>query len=168
MQWFALTVKPQHEKAVEEQLKAKSLEGYVPFYSCRRRWSDRTKVIELPLFPRYVFCRFKFEDRLKILSILSVTSIVGFGGTPCAVSEGEIESIKAMVGSGFPVAPSPTVYVGQKVRIVEGALCGLEGVLAREKGGCRVVVNMDLLQRGVAVDVHRDLIAPIGGRELNN
>lgn len=168
MDWFALTVKPQHEKAVAEQLKAKSLEGYVPVYSSRRRWSDRTKVIELPLFPRYVFCRFKFEDRPKILSILSVTSIVSFGGSPCPVSDGEIETIRAMVGSGFPIAPSPTVYLGQKVRIVEGALCGLEGILAREKGGCRVIVNMDLLQRGVAVDLHRDLIAPIGGRELLN
>lgn len=163
-----MTVKPQHERAVAEQLKAKSLEGYVPFYSCRRRWSDRTKVIELPLFPRYVFCRFKFEDRSKILSILSVTSIVGFGGAPCPVSEADIETIKAMAGSGLPVAPSPPVYVGQRVRIVEGALSGLEGVLARDKGGCRVIVNMDLLQRGVAVDVHRDLIMPVGGRERNN
>lgn len=168
MYWFALTVKPQHEKAVAEQLKAKSLEGYVPYYSSRRRWSDRTKVVELPLFPRYVFCRFKFEERAKILSILSVTSIVGFGGKPCPLSDGEIQTIQSMVGSGLPIAPSPVVYVGQKVRIVDGALCGLEGVLAREKGGCRVIVNMDLLQRGVAVDIHRDLIAPIGGRERYN
>jgi transcription antitermination factor NusG len=168
MHWFALTVKPQHERAVAEQLKAKSLEGYVPIYSSRRRWSDRTKVVELPLFPRYVFCRFKFEERVKILSILSVTSIVGFGGRPSPVSESEIETIKSLVSSGLPLAPSPSIHVGQRVRIVEGALCGLEGVLARDKGGCRVVVNMELLRRGVAVDVHRDLLAPIGGRELSN
>lgn len=161
MHWFALNVKPQHERAVAEQLKVKSLEGYVPLYYSRRSWSDRTKVIELPLFPRYVFCRFEFEDRPKILSILSVTSIVGFGGKPCPVSEREIEIIRSMTGSGLPISPSPVVYVGQRVRICEGALLGLEGILAREKSGCRVVVNMDLLQRAVAVDVHRDLIVPV-------
>ena len=161
MHWFALSVKPQHERAVAEQLKVKSLEGYVPFYCSRRRWSDRTKVIELPLFPRYVFCRFQFEDRTKILSILSVTSIVGFGGTPCPVSEQEIETIKSMAGSGLPISPSPALYIGQRVRICEGPLHGLEGILAKEKSRCRVVVNMDLLQRAVAVDVDRDLIAPI-------
>jgi transcription antitermination factor NusG len=110
MHWFALTVKPQHERAVAEQLKVKSLEGYVPLYHSRRRWSDRTKLIELPLFPRYVFCRFQFEDRTKILSILSVTSIVGFGGMPCPVSEKEIATIKSLAGSGLPIAPSPALY----------------------------------------------------------
>lgn len=163
MQWFVLTVKPQHEKAVAQQLQAKSLEGYVPVYSSQRRWSDRIKTIELPLFPRYVFCRFNFEDRTKILSILSVTSIVGFGGSPCPLRESDIETIRSMVSSGIPVAPTRPVYVGQKVRIVEGALCGLEGILAREKGRYRVVVNMDMLQRGVAVDIHRDSLTVIPG-----
>src|ERR1035441_3489792 len=68
MNWFALVVKPQHEKAVAEQLQAKALEHYLPLYRARRRWSDRMKAVDLPLFPRYVFCRFGFEERLKVLS----------------------------------------------------------------------------------------------------
>src|SRR5258707_15878791 len=67
MHWFALTTKPRHEMAVVKQLTAKSIEACVPVYRQRRRWSDRTKIIESPLFPRYVFCRFQFEDRLKVL-----------------------------------------------------------------------------------------------------
>lgn len=83
MHWYALTVRPQHEKAVADQLQAKALESYVPLYRARRRWSDRSKTIELPLFSRYTFCRFSFEQRLRVLQTPSVVSIVGFGGKPC-------------------------------------------------------------------------------------
>ena len=160
MNWFALHVKPQHERTVEQQLNARLLEGYSPYYSARRRWSDRVKTVEFPLFPRYVFCRFSFEERFKVLGIPSVLSIVGFGGAPSPVSDAEIESVKSMVGSGLPLMPWPCLRVGERVRICHGPLSGLEGILTREKGAYRVVVSIELLQRAVAVEVERDLIEP--------
>jgi transcription termination/antitermination protein NusG len=156
--WYALTVKPQHERAVSEQLCAKTLESYLPLYTSRRRWSDRVKTLELPLFRGYVFCRFHFEDRLKILSIPGVVSIVGFGGIPCAVREEEIELIKTLVGSGLQIMPWPVMRVGDRVRVCEGPLCELEGILAREKGICRVVVNLEMFQRAVAVEIDRNFL----------
>ena len=77
--WFALTVKPRHEKATALQLDRKGLESYLPLYRSKRRWSDRFKEVELCLFPGYVFCRFGFERRLDVLNVSSVHSIVGFG-----------------------------------------------------------------------------------------
>lgn len=158
--WFALHVKPQHEKAVEQQLNARLLEGYSPYYSARRRWSDRVKIVQFPLFPRYVFCRFSFEERLKVLGIPSVISIVGFGGAPCPLSDAEIQSVKSMVASGLPLMPWPCLRIGERVRICHGPLSGLEGILTREKGGYRLVVTIELLQRAVAVEIERDLIEP--------
>jgi transcription antitermination factor NusG len=165
MDWFALTVKPQHERSVAEQLAAKSLEGYVPLYRTRRLWSDRRKTVELPLFPRYVFCRFRFEDRLKVLSTLSVISIVGFGGTPCPVTDKEIDVIKRMIDSNLPIMPWPFLRIGQHVQIRQGPLSGLEGILAKEKAAYRVVVNVEMLQRAVAVEIERDLLEAIGGTQ---
>lgn len=159
--WFALTVKPQHEKAVGERLTVKSLESYVPLYRERRRWSDRVQTVDLPLFPRYVFCRFSFADRLKVLSTPSVRSVLGFGGKPTPVRDEEIAAVKGLVGSGLPVAPWRYLYVGQRVRICEGPLSGIEGILARQKSGYRVVVNVELLQRAVAVEIDRDLVRAI-------
>jgi transcription antitermination factor NusG len=160
MNWYALTVKPQHEKSVAEQLESKTLETYLPLYRAKRRWSDRVKVIELPLFSRYVFCRFSFEDRLKVMQITSINRIVSFGGKPCAVDDQVIQTLRAIVGSGLACSPWPFVRVGQRVRICAGPLAGTEGILTREKSGYRVVINVDILNRGVAVEVERDLVQP--------
>jgi transcription antitermination factor NusG len=163
MHWYALTVRPQHEKAVADQLRAKALEGYLPLYRARRRWSDRTKTVEFPLFSRYVFCRFSFEQRLRVLQTPSVTSIVGFSGRPCPVGDQEIASIRTMVASGLPMSPWPFVRVGQRVRVCRGALEGVEGILSREKSGYRVVVNVELLNRAVAVEIDRELVCAVSG-----
>jgi transcription antitermination factor NusG len=163
MHWFALTVRPQHEKAVADQLQAKALEGYLPLYRARRQWSDRSKTIELPLFSRYVFCRFGFEHRLRVLRIPSVTSIVGFGGRPCPVADQEIATIRRMVGSGLPLSPWPFLRLGQRVRICRGALKDVEGILSREKSGFRVVVNVELLNRAIAVEIAREMVCAVAG-----
>src|ERR1035441_10714381 len=161
--WYALTVKSQHEKAVDEQLRAKALESYLPLYRARSRWSDRIKTIHRPLFSRYVFCRFGFEDRLKVLSVSNIISIVGFGGKPCPIPDHEIESIQGVVGPGLPFSPWPFLRIGQRVRICQGALEGLEGILAREKSGYRVIVNVELLNRAVAVEIERDMVRAVAG-----
>jgi len=161
MNWFALTVKPQHERAAAEQLASKSLDSYVPLYRSRRWWSDRVKIVELPLFPRYVFCRFSFAERLQVLSTPSVTSIVTFEGKPCPVSDIEIDYVKRIVGSNFPIFPWPLLHVGQRVRICKGALAGVEGILTREKAAYWVVVSVEIMQRAIAVEIERDLLEPI-------
>jgi transcription antitermination factor NusG len=163
MHWFALTVKPRHEKAVAEGLLARSIESYAPVYRERRRWSDRIQTVELPLFPRYVFCRYTFADRLKVIRVPGVQSVVGFGGEPAPVQDAEIDSVKALVGSGLAVAPWHYLRVGQRVRICAGPLSGLEGILTREKSGYRVVINVELLQRAVAVEVDRNFVGTIDG-----
>jgi len=163
MHWFALTVKPRHERSVAEHLVARSLESYAPVYRERRRWSDRTQTVELPLFPGYVFCRFSFADRMKVISLPSVQSVVGFGGEPAPVQDEEINAVRTLVGSGLAVAPWHYLRIGQRVRICEGPLSGLEGILVREKSTCRVVINVELLQRAVAVDIDREFIGTIDG-----
>lgn len=158
MNWFVLTVKTGHEKAVGEQLRSRDLEAYVPLYRSRRVWSDRMKTVELPLFPSYTFCHFSFEDRLKVMGTPRVRSIVGFGGKPAPLSHEEVATLKAMTESRLPLSPWPPLYTGERVRIRHGALAGIEGNVVREKSVWRVVVTIELLNRGVAVEVERDAI----------
>lgn len=162
LDWFALSVKPRHERAVAEQLRVRSVEQYVPLCPSRRAWSDRDKTLKMPLFPHYVFCRFSFEERIKVLSISSASSLVSFGGRPCAIPDHEIENIRKLENCGLEIAPSPLFKLGQEVRICDGPLRGVEGVLKQEKSRRRVVINVEILQRAVSVEVKSELIVAIG------
>jgi transcription antitermination factor NusG len=160
--WFALTVKPRHERAAAGALRVKGLEDLLPLYRTRRRWSDRMKELELPLFPGYVFCRFAARQRTAVLATPGVRSIVGFGRQATPVEEEEIGAIRAMIASGLPLGPWPYLRAGQRIRIEGGPLRGVEGILLEASDACRVVVSVNLLQRSVAVQVDRQAIGPAG------
>jgi len=133
----------------------------MPLYRARRRWSDRTKELEMPLFAGYVFCHFSGTQRARVLATPGVTSVVGFGNKPAAVSEVEINSVRTLVSSGLPLSPWPFLRVGERVRIEAGPLAGVEGVLSQVKDAWRVVVNVEILQRSVVAEVERDVVAVV-------
>jgi transcription antitermination factor NusG len=160
--WYALNVKPKHERAVARNLHAKGLEEFSPVYHVTRRWCDRMKQLDLELFPGYVFCRFSFEERLLVLGTPGVTSIVGFGRQPVPVDEREIDDIRAAVRSGLPLRPWPYLHAGEKVRIEQGCLEGIAGIVLRDNDRCRVLINVEMLQRSVAIESDRALLRPLG------
>lgn len=152
--WFALNTKFRYEDFAANHLRGKGYEVFLPIYKCRRRWSDRVKQLELPLFPGYLFCRFDAMDRLPILTTPGMIQIVGFGKTPVPVDEAEISALQTAIGSGLEREPWPFAQIGQKVRIECGPLRGVEGILLNIKGGHRLVLSVTLLQRSVAVEVN--------------
>lgn len=158
-QWYALTVKPNHEKTAAQSLESKGLEAFLPLYRARRRWSDRVKDLDLPLFAGYIFCRFQAHERTKVLATPGVASVVGFGHGPAAVPDSEIHAVRTLVSSGLAVKPWPFLRVGERVRIEAGPLGGVEGILTQVKDTWRVVVSVELLQRSVAAEVDRDVIS---------
>jgi transcription antitermination factor NusG len=159
--WYALTTKPRYESATARHLRSKGFDELAPVYRTRRRWSDRFKEIEFPLFPGYLFCNFTYEQRLHVLNTPGVSSIVGFGKQPAAIDESEIIAIRSIVDSGVRAWPWPYLHAGQRVRIEDGCLRGLTGTLVRENDCWRVVVNVELLQRAVMVEIDRDLLRPV-------
>ena len=159
--WYALVVQPKHEKAVDEYLRRRGLAALCPTYQARKRWSDRIKVVDLPLFAGYVFSCFSYAQRIVALGTAGVRSIVGFGSKPQPIPDAEIAALQSIRTSGFPMRPWPYLRAGQRVQVVKGCLAGLEGILAREKDLFRVVVSVEMLMRSVAVEVERDSIAPV-------
>ena len=158
--WFALQVRSQRESYVADQLSAKGYELFLPLYTCRKRWSDRIKKIELPLFPGYLFCRFDPYDRLPILKTPWLLRIVGFNHIPAPVDDEEIGSVRTLVASGAAAQPWPFASVGERVRIESGPFRGVVGVLTQIKGNNKLVISITLLQRSVAVEVDSALVAP--------
>jgi transcription termination/antitermination protein NusG len=160
-QWFALQVKGRRERWTASLLEGKGYETLVPLYRSQRRWSERSKEVSAPLFPGYLFCRFDALKRLPILVTPGVLAVVGRGRVPVAVEDSEITAIKILVSSGLPVEPWPYLEIGQKVRIEDTVLYGVEGILVRFKGSQRIVVSVSLLRRSVALEIDRAGVSPV-------
>jgi transcription antitermination factor NusG len=151
--WYALQVRSRHEMSVADHLDGKGYEWFLPQHKCRRKWSDRIKEVETPLFPGYLFCRFNAEERLPILKTPGVIQVVGYNRIPVPVDEEEIRGIRAVVTSGLQNQPWPFFQIGERVRIESGPLAGIEGILTDFRGSRRFVVAITLLQRAVAVEI---------------
>jgi transcription antitermination factor NusG len=151
--WYAAQTCANHEKRVQEQLRLRTVDAYLPVYASVRRWKDRRVSLELPLFPGYVFVRLALRDRLQVLQTPSVVRIVGFGGSPAALPDQEIETLRQGLAKELRIEPHPYLKVGQRVRVKTGPLQSLEGILVRKKNVSRLVISLDLIMRSVAVEI---------------
>src|SRR5271154_5583667 len=159
--WFALRVRSKHERVTSLHLQKRGYEEFSPSYRAESQWSDRKKTTERFLFPGYVFCRFDPHDRLPILTSPGVVGMVGFGDGPTAIPDREIEQVRTLVHSGLLVTPWPFLELGQAVRLENGPLRGLEGIVEEVKGRLRLVVSIRLLQRSVSTEIDRIWVRPV-------
>jgi transcription antitermination factor NusG len=158
--WHAIQVKPQHEKSVDRHLGYLGRESFLPLFRTRRRWSDRIKELDLPLFPGYVLCRFEQHERAAVLSVPGVRSLVSFGNELASIPDTEVESVRALLRSGIPVRPWPYLEIGNRVRIETGPLAGVQGVLLKFKNSWQVVVSVEILRRSVMAEVDLTSVFP--------
>jgi transcription antitermination factor NusG len=156
--WFAIYVQAKHEKAIAWTLKTKGFDTCLPLTKVVRKWSDRRKELEEPIFPGYVFCEFNSEFRTPVLRTAGVVQILGIGNQVVPLGVTEMNALKTLERTQAPVQEWPYVDKGQWVFIEKGPLSGLTGRVAECKSGLRVVVSVDLLQRSVAVEVNRSQI----------
>jgi transcription antitermination factor NusG len=145
-------------------LERQGYEQFLPLYERRYRWvhtnSKTVRVVQLPLFPTYVFCRFDPERSLPIVKTPGVRNIVSFARKPVPLAEDEIAAVNRITSSGCVVAPHPPLEVGSYIRIRQGPLSGLGGYIERVKGRCHLVVGLSLLQRAVSVVIEPDWVVP--------
>jgi transcription antitermination factor NusG len=161
MSWFALQVRARREPVVAAQLFEQGYECFLPLYKSVRRWSDRLKELEQPLFPGYLFSRFDFLNCRSLLMTPGVQQVLGNGRSPIPVEERELESIRQALSSGLPNQPWPYLQVGERVRVNYGGLNNLEGFLINFKGTHRVVLSVTLLQRSVALEIDLAWVTPV-------
>jgi transcription antitermination factor NusG len=153
--WYAIHTRSQHEKRVEARLLECGTSTFLPVVRQVHRWSDRRKVIEMPLFSCYVFVHIipSAETRLTVLRTEGVIGFVGVRGEGTPVRDAEIESVRLLLSRSVPFAAYPFLEIGQRVRIRGGCLDGIEGILAGGNGDRKLVVSIALIQRSMAVTV---------------
>lgn len=131
----------------------RGVEAYLPTYKEDRPWrSARRREAEHALFPGYIFSRFEYEDRFTALNVPGVIELLSFGPTPASVPDLEIQNLRGVVASGL-AEPWALLKEGQQVTIIHGPFAGIRGRLLRVKNKLRLVVGIDLLNRGAAVPV---------------
>ncbi len=161
--WYALHTHSRQEKTVACHLVQRGFESYLPLVRETHRWSDRRKTVELPLFSGYTFARLRptAEEVLKVKTIPGVASIVGAGWSGTAIDAEQIESVRILLAGKFPFASYPFLRAGQRVRIRNGALRGVEGTLVGSKGENKLVISIELIQRSLAVTLDNYDIEPV-------
>jgi transcription antitermination factor NusG len=161
--WYALLTRARHEKIVAQRLGEVGVTSFLPVVSELRKWSDRKKMVEFPLFSCYVFAKLAptNEGRVKALRIDGVYSLVGTRGEGTPIPEEQIEAVRRITEERLAWQAHPFLKIGQRVRIRSGALDGVEGVLIARSGESTLVVSVDAIQRSLAVRIDGYAVEPV-------
>ncbi|MET0636003.1 MAG: UpxY family transcription antiterminator [Chitinophagaceae bacterium] len=126
--WLAIYSRPRWEKKVSQLLTEKGLECYCPLNKVRRKWSDRVKVVEEPLFKSYVFVKVTDEDRTSVRMTPGVVNFVYWNSKPAVIKEREINAIRMFMNEYENVEVQPMDFrVDQRVKVLKGPLMDLQG-----------------------------------------
>lgn len=150
--WRVLHVIANHEKRVARHLSVRSIEHFLPLYTERSQWTDRSVQLERPLFMGYVFIRFSPQERLSVISTPGAIRLLGDSDTK-RVSAVELDRIRESLASGHSLRPHPSVPIGTQVRIRSGVFEGVKGVVAELRQQCKVVIALTAVQQCFSLEV---------------
>jgi transcription antitermination factor NusG len=159
--WFALQTMPRSEKKIDCLLRQKGYDCFTPTYRQKRKWSDRSVTIDLPLFPTYVFCYISASILGKVIATQGVNRIVGFGGKPAEIAAEEIEALRLLTSSDFLREPWRYLPDGTPVVVETGPLAGVKGIICPSENGRRLIISVTLLQRSVGIQLDEDTVISV-------
>lgn len=158
--WYIAYTYSKAERKALEKMENMGVSSFLPLHKVVRNWSDRRKIIEVPLFPNYIFIYTSASHMHELLKLKELIRYVTFDGKAATVEDDLIVSLKKMAGHDVEV--STFSYVpGTSVRIEEGPFTGVEGVLVRQNGTNRLVVQIQALQRLVSVEISSSRVRPL-------
>lgn len=164
--WYAVYTRSRHEKCVSRLLESKSVEIFFPVYESVHSWNDRHALVSQPIFPGYLFVRIGLADRMQVLSVPGVVNFVGAHDRPCPIPDEELTALRRCWERRLRMEPHPYLVIGRRVRVKQGLLAEMEGILVRKKGQFRLVLSINLITRSVAVEVDAHDVVPAGAPPL--
>ncbi|MBL0699954.1 MAG: UpxY family transcription antiterminator [Desulfosarcina sp.] len=155
--WYSLHTRSRFENVVYDRLSKKSVESFIPKIKVKSKRRDRNAMINVPLFPGYLFVRTDLRpvEHLEILKTIGAVRLLGNRKGPVPVPDETIESLKIMVNCDATVVTGNIIRKGEKVMVVYGPFAGLTGIFVRYKGQGRVVVNIATLGQSASVDINQ-------------
>ena len=152
--WYAVHTKSRHEKVAEATLKSRGVKTFLPLREVLSQWKDRKKLINIPLFPSYLFVRIGLSDIYNVIYTKGVLRIVGCNGTPVSIPTEQIEAIMKVLQNKLKYDPYPYLDEGRDVIIKRGPLKGIVGKIVDKKSSKhRLIVSIELIKRSVSIEV---------------
>jgi transcription antitermination factor NusG len=141
--WLAVYTRPRWEKKVNQLLQEKGAESYCPLNKVRRKWSDRVKLVEEPLFKSYVFVKVSDDDKTMVRMTPGVINFVYWEGKPAVIKEKEIANIRKFLDEYENVeVQTMNLELDQRVKITTGPLMDQEGkVLAVRNKTVKIAID---------------------------
>lgn len=162
-QWIVVRSKPRSEKVAHNELVKKNIESYLPLLKERRKWSDRKKWVEFPLFSSYLFARIDIKDSIFVLQTQGVNTIVKFGKQIAIVQNSVIEAIRLAMEGGYQLEPVEYFVEGNQVEVIAGPMKGVKGIVVKLKGQNRLIIKIDAIQQALSIQIESKFI-----RNLNS
>ena len=159
--WIVVRSKPRSEKIAYAQLKEKGIEAYLPLLKERRKWSDRKKWVEFPLFSSYLFAKIEIKNSIFVLQTNGVSSLVKFGELIAIVQDEVVHAIKLAIDGGYQLTPTEYFIAGNAVEVIEGPMRGVKGIVVKLKGKDRLVIKIDAIQQALSIDIDTRFIKNI-------
>ena len=168
--WYALYLHSRAEKKVYARLVEQGFEAYLPLVTRMKKWSDRLKKVEEPLFKSYLFVRADEKTHFEILSIPGVTKFVSFERKAVTVPENQINAIKKYCDDYVQDDKEQDhieFHEGQLVRITSGEMRGLIGRLAPIKNKKRLIVYIESVGHYLPINIARTRVEPVYTKEAS-
>lgn len=143
---------PNYEKKVNITLQKNKISTFLPLYKSERKWSDRKKIIEVPLFPNYIFIEITPAERFKALDTFGVKCFVNCSGRPVLVRDTEISNIRKLLECTSLDIEAKLVE-GDHVRICKGPFKDMMGILYEKKGQTKFGVYIESINQVLSIDV---------------
>lgn len=152
--WYVLYTAPRAEKQVESRIQGMGVICWLPLHKSPRAWSDRVKIVDIPLFPSYIFVKCAETDLYKLLRIPGVSRIVYYNGKPAVVREKELDSIRTFLEE----AANHPLMEGEEAEIVCGVMKHVSGKIRRIR---KKYLLLYLAQLGAHVCVSLEKVYPV-------
>lgn len=155
VRWYAVQTRSRHEQVVAAQFRVQGISTFLPMMTYARRWTDRHKLVEFPLFSGYMFVNTVASPQIRrtVLSARGVVGFVAMGGEPLPIPDEQIDSVKELIAKNIPCTAYPFLKVGQRVRIRGGSLEGLEGILVSHNGDRKLVISVNTIERSFSIGI---------------
>jgi transcriptional antiterminator RfaH len=150
--WYVIYTYPNFEKKIQQSLLKKNIMCFLPLQKMMRQWSDRKKVIEVPLFPNYVFVYISNLERFRVLDILGVSRYISYNGSPAIISDDAISKIKKMMHG--PDIVIENYLEGDLIKIIDGPFTGLTGIVFERKGKKRFGIRIEAINQCLSVELN--------------